>query len=384
MFAELIRIHSINYTMNAGIAQVTKYYTPHRGGMESHIQGISEELAKKGLRVEIYTSNIPPGEGNEEVGGVSVYRSSSWFTLSNGPFTPGLLIQLLLGDYDLVHVHLPDPFNSLYAYLASCSKNKPLVVTYHADIIKKRWFEKILYLLYKPILHLTLGRAEKIITTSETYIEGSSLLERFRDKIDVVPNFVDHHRFNPEVDGSGIREKHNIGNKKMVLFVGRMVEYKGIGYLIEAFRDVRDAVLVVVGDGPLREELVKQASDVKNIIFVHDVPGKELPEYYAACDLFVLSSITRQEAFGITLLEAMASGKPCITTNISGMPYVVGDCGIKITPKNTTALTYAITELLRNDADLKERGGCGRRRVNEQFTKEKVTERTFNIYGDIL
>jgi len=370
--------------MGAGIAQVTKYYAPHRGGMESHIQGISEELVKQGLRVRVYTSNVPPGREKEVVNDVEVWRSSSWFTLSNDPFTPGILFRLLRGDYDLIHVHLPDPFNSLYAYLASCSKNKPLVVTYHADIIKKRWFEKILYPLYKPILHLTLGRAKKIITTSEAYIEGSPVLERFRDKIDVVPNFVDHHRFNPKVDGSRIREKHGLEDKKMVLFVGRLVPYKGIKYLIEAFRDVQDAVLVVVGDGPLRERLAEQASGVGDLVFVHDVPGKELPQYYAACDLFVLPSVTRQEAFGITLLEAMASGKPCITTKISGMPYVVGDCGVKVKPGNPEALREAIQELLMNKEERKEKGVCGRKRVIEEFTKQKVSEKIRGIYEGIL
>ncbi len=370
--------------MGAGIAQVTKYYAPHRGGMESHIQGISEELVKQGLRVRVYTSNLPPGREKEVVNDVEVWRSSSWFTLSNDPFTPRILSKLLRGDYDLIHVHLPDPFNGVCAYLASRSKNKPLVVTYHADIIKNRWFERILYLIYKPILHLTLQHAGKIITTSETYINGSSTLESFRDKIEVVPNFVDHHRFNPKVDGSRIRMKHGLQDKKMVLFVGRLVAYKGIEHLIEAFRNVQDAVLVVVGDGPLRDRLVEQASGAGDIIFVHNVPGKELPEYYAACDLFVLPSVTRQEAFGITLLEAMSTGKACITTNISGMPYVVGDCGVKVEPGNPEALREAIQGLLVNREEREEKGVCGRKRVMEEFTKQKVAEKICGIYEGLL
>jgi len=370
--------------MNEVIAQLTKYYPPHLGGMESHIQGISEELAKEGLQVKVYTSNIPLGEKKELVGGVEVYRSGSWFTLSNDPFTPGLLFQLLGGEYDLIHVHLPDPFNGLFAYIASCSKNKPLVVTYHADIIKNKWFEKILYQLYKPIQHLILRRASRIIATSETYIDGSPVLKRFVDEIDVVPNFVDHQRFNPKTDSSKIREKHNLGNKKTVLFLGRLVPYKGIKYLIEAFQGIQDAILLIVGDGPLREELCEQASGVKNIVFVHDVPGKELPQYYAACDLFILPSVTRQEAFGITLIEAMASGKPCITTNISGMPYVVGDCGVKVEPANPKSLSEAIQKLLINKKNREEKGLCGRKRVMEEFTKSGVADGVFNIYCEIL
>ena len=136
-------------------------------------------------------------------------------------------------------------------------------------------------------------------------------------------------------------------NKKTILFVGRLVPYKGVKHLIEAVKKIKDTTLLIVGDGPLKAELQKQARD-SNIIFISNVSEKMLPQYYAACDLFILPSVTRQEAFGITLLEAMASAKPTITSNISGMPWVIGDCGLKIEPENPSALAKAIQSLLQD------------------------------------
>ena len=369
------------------IAQITKYFYPHRGGIESHVLGISKEFVEKGLNVKVFTSNIPKGKRREEINGIKVFRSPVFFTFSNGPFSPGILMDLLNNDYDLIHLHLPDPFFSIFAYIASLIKRKPLVVTYHADIIKDRWYEKLLKIIYYPILYLILRHSKRIIATSPNYVKESSVLKHFIDKIEIAPNFVDEKRFNPDVSGENIRRRYKLENKKVVLFLGRFVPYKGIEYLIDAFIRVKDnienSVLLLVGDGVLRKKLMNLAKDEENIIFIKPKEN-EIPEYYAACDLFVLPSITRQEAFGITLLEAMATGKVCITTNISGMPYVVNNCGIKISPKDVDALKYAIIELLGNDAYRKRMGKCGRKRVEEYFTRKRVADIIFNIYKNIV
>ncbi len=373
--------------MKLSIAYVTKYYQPHSGGIESHVQGIAEELVKKGLEVKVYTSNIPEGRKTEEINGVIIQRATAYYTLSNDPLAPGILQNLLRDEYDLIHVHMPDPFNSVIAYMASLINGVPLAVTYHADILKNKWYERLLGLLYYPIQYLILRHSRKIIATTPNYVEGSSVLRNFVEKIEIAPNFVDEEKFNPKNKGAKIRKKHKLKNKKVALFLGRLVPYKGVEYLIDSFKKVnkemKDSVLLIVGDGILREGLKKQARGVKEIKFIK-AREKEIPEYYAACDLFVLPSVTRQEAFGIALLEAMASGKPCITTNISGMPYVVGDCGITVTPQNTETLRYSIMELLSNDIDSRMRGECGRKRVMEYFTKKKVAERILNIYRIIL
>jgi len=368
------------------IAQVTKYFHPHRGGIESHVLGISEGFARKGNEVLVYTSKTPEAGDGDEIDGIKVLRSRIWFTLFNGPFAPGILRDLLRGEYDLIHVHLPDPFNSVFALIASKVRKKPLYVTYHADIIKDRWYHRPFKLAYRVVLYAVLASAERIMPTTPNYVVGSQIPDRFKKKIEVVHNFVDLGRFSPMLYGRRVKNMHGLaGNKKIVLFLGRLVPYKGVEYLIKAFKkveeEVEDSALIIAGRGPLKQELEGLAADLKlkGILFV-DISDDDIPEYYAACDVFILPSITRQEAFGIALLEAMACGKPTVTTNISGMPYVVGDAGLTVRPGDPDDLSAAIIKLLRDEKLRKDLGMKARKRVEEEFNQDLVPEKILNIY----
>jgi len=367
------------------VAQVTKYFYPHKGGIESNALGISEGLVDLGHEVLVLTSNIPKGEELEELSGICVLRSNCFFTAFNDPFTPGLFKNLLKEDYDIIHVHLPDPFNSVYALLASAIRKKPLFVTYHADIIKNRWYHFPFKLAYSVFSYMVLKSAVKIIATTPDYVKESQIPKKFRDKIMIVPNFVDSGKYIPELSGYRIRKEHSLENKKVILFLGRLVPYKGAEYLIASYKKVKekvkDAVLVIAGSGPLEQELKKQAADLKleDVVFT---PAEEddIPEYYAACDIFVLPSVTRQEAFGIVLLEAMSSGKPVVSTNISGMPYVVGNAGIVVPPRDPEALADAIIRIL-TEKDLRVKmGRRARERVEKEFNKEAAAEKTLKLY----
>ena len=367
------------------IAHVTKYFHPHRGGIESHVLGISEEFVARGNDVLVFTSNKPESQRREDVEGITVLRSRVFFTLFNGPFAPGIFADLMKEDYDLIHLHLPDPFNSVFALAASKIRGKPLFVTYHADIIKDRWYHIPFKFAYWFFMYAVLSSAVRIFLTTPNYVAGSQIPNKHRRKVEIVHNFVDAERFNPELSGARIRKEYSLENKKMILFLGRLVPYKGVEYLIKAYAkvkvSVKDAVLVIAGSGPLEDELKKMACDLKaeDALFVK-AADDEIPEYYAACDVFVLPSVTRQEAFGIALLEAMASGKPTITTNISGMPYVVGDAGITVSPRDADALSSAIIAILSDQNLAKELGKKGRERVEKEFRKEIVAEKILKAY----
>lgn len=367
------------------VAQVTKYFYPHTGGIESNVLGISEGLVDLGSEVLVLTSNIPRGEELEELSGITVLRSVCLFTAFNDPFTPGIFKNLMNEDYDIIHVHLPDPFNSIYALLASSIRKKPLYVTYHADIIKNRWYHLPFKAVYGIFSYLVLKKAVKIIATTPDYVKDSQIPKGLRNKVVIVPNFVDSGKYIPELSGHRIRKEHCLENKKVILFLGRLVPYKGVEYLLQAYKKVKekaeDAVLVIAGEGPLEKELKKQAADLKlaDVRFTA-ARDDDIPEYYAACDLFVLPSVTRQEAFGIVLLEAMSSGKPVVSTNISGMPYVVGDAGIVVPPKDPDALANAIIKIL-TEQDLRIRmGRRARERVEKEFNKECAAEKTLKVY----
>ncbi|MBN2251490.1 MAG: glycosyltransferase [Candidatus Altiarchaeota archaeon] len=368
------------------IAQVTKYFFPHRGGIETHVLGICKEFLEKGHEVDVYTSNKPKSREREDICGIKVFRSRVFFTLFNAPFSPGIFINLMRWKYDIIHVHLPDPFNSVFALLAAKARSKPLFVTYHADIIKDNWYHTPFRLIYGLFLDGVLSAAVKIAATTPNYVNKSQISARYRKKVEIVPNFVDAARFNQSVDGSVLRERHGLGDRKVILFLGRLVPYKGVEYLIKAFAKVKerrdDAVLVIAGSGPLEKELkdLAEESGIKDVLFVK-ASDEDIPGYYAACDVFVLPSVTRQEAFGIALLEAMASGKPAVTTNISGMPYVIGDAGITVKPRDVDGLSHALVEILADEQLAKNLGEKGRARVVKEFSQKKVAEKILELYG---
>jgi len=366
------------------IAQVTKYFYPHPGGIESNVLGISKGVVDKGDNVLVFTSNEPRTKKYEVFEGIEIFRSMNLLTIFNAPLSPGIFLNLMRKDYDLIHVHFPDPFNSVFAWLASRIKGRPLIITYHSDIIKDRIYHRIFRILFWFLEKIILSDAVRIIATTQAYADGSKVLKRFKSKVVVIPNFVDANEFNPGVDSSRVREKYGLVKERVILFFGRLVPYKGVDYLIEAFKGIKkESMLVIAGRGPLKEKLMKLAKGKYNIRFI-EPEDDEIPSLYSCCDVFVLPSVTRQEAFGITLLEAMSSAKAVITTNISGMPSVVGDCGILVEPRNPKDLRGAIQKLLSDKNLRKNLGEGARKRVEKEFTLEVVVGKTLELYREIF
>jgi rhamnosyl/mannosyltransferase len=361
------------------VIHATKYYLPHQGGIESNIRDIAAGLIRRGAEVSVACANVPKTKRKEVADGVRVLRSRSLFTFSKDPFAPGIFLSLLREDYDVMHFHHPDPFNSIFAWLAAKMRRKPYVVTYHADIIREG-FIGALAKAYQPFLDMLLGDAKKVFVTTSAYAKDSKTLNRggIKEKIAVVHNFVDLQKFKPGDRDAALKELglSELEKKKIILFLGRLVPYKGLEYLIEAFAEVKkkipDAYLLIVGDGPLKEEIMEKAKNTGDA----RVLGRQEDnsQYYAACDVFALPSVTRQEAFGISLLEAMASGKACVTTDISGMPEVVGHTGVLAPPKDAKALASALAEVLEDSQRRKALGELARQRAETEFDGEKIVD----------
>ncbi len=377
------------------ILNITKYFYPKYGGIETRNFEVSRYLAKNDFEIYVSTSKHEKNLKNFEIyKGINIRRHKILFKAFNDVFYPGIIKDIFRLNYDLVHVDLPDPVNSIFAFLASVIKNKLLIITYHADIEKEeleKFPASLILKFYNIILKFILQRAKKIFVTSRDYAKSSEILRNFKfedesegGKLILSPNFIDENELNIENFDvtEKIRKNSGLENKKVLLFVGRLVKYKGVEYLLKSFKEAgknfNDVVLLIIGDGPLRNQLenIVKKENIKNVRF----PGKvkELKYYYALCDIFVLPSITRQEAFGVVLIEAMYFGKPCITTNIeSGMKYVVdyGKAGILVKEKNVEELKNAIIELLKNENLRKEIGKNARKRVMENFTDEVVLEK---------
>jgi rhamnosyl/mannosyltransferase len=234
-----------------------------------------------------------------------------------------------------------------------------------------------------------LKKAQRIIVTSPHYLASSVLLKKFQEKCVVIPLGIDLRKFDKkgcEKEIAAIRSQYG---GRIVLFVGRLTHYKGVRYLLEAMKEVSGRLLII-GTGELERQLrnqVKRNNLRTKVHFLGELGEEEVVPFFHACDLLVLPSITRNEAFGLVQLEAMACGKPVISTHLeTGVQYVnqTGVTGFIVPPRDSEALAGAINRLLE-DEKLRTRMGIeGRRRVEREFTKERMAWGTLKLYEEVL
>jgi rhamnosyl/mannosyltransferase len=363
---------------------IGKFYPPeYVGGLESVVVALNAELLRRGCRVTYVVAAVRGRGGVSDVDGVRVVRAPSLGTLFSQPVAPGLVAAARREPGDVVHLHHPNPLGDLAALAVG---GRPLVVTQHSDVVRQR----ALWPLYGPAVRRALARARCIVVASEPYRAVSRELERFQDKVRVIPYGIDGARFDPRPgiaaraaelraswDGSG-------GGRPVVLALGRLVGYKGFDVLLEAARGL-DAAVVLAGGGPLERELKAAAGG--NVVVAGRVADEDLPAYYAACDVFCLPSVTIAEAFGIVLLEAMASGKPLVTTALRTGVTVVnrdGETGLVVPPRDAEALREALRTVLEDDARRARMGRAARRVFEREYTSRVMAERYLTVYREAL
>ena len=175
----------------------------------------------------------------------------------------------------------------------------------------------------------------------------------------------------------------------MVLFVGRLVPYKGVDVLLRALVGV-PATTVIVGGGPSSDALRAQAAALGHgdrVVFIDELDDADVTALYHACDMFVLPSVASNEAFGVVQLEAMICGKPVISTDLpTGVPWVNrhGETGLVVPPRDAEALRAAIMRLLGEPALRLKLGEQGRRRALADFTIEGMVSRTTAVYRELV
>ena len=162
------------------VLQVGKFYPPHMGGIETHLQALCGEL-KQSMDVQVLVANDHRDSADELVNGVSVSRLTTHFTLASTPWCPGMVGRIRRSEADIVHIHLPNPM-AVLAYLASGHRGR-LVVTYHSDTVR----QKILGPMFEPFLHQLLRRSSAVIATSPDYRRTSLVLSRYLDRCEVIP-----------------------------------------------------------------------------------------------------------------------------------------------------------------------------------------------------
>ncbi len=372
------------------IAQLSPYFYPHLGGVESHVLELSKHLIDLGHEVFVVTTKLEDTKTEETVEGVPVKRVEPITIFLSTPIVPGVRDVLSKEDYDVLHSHSPPPLMSFFGVRNAKKKDVPFILTYHCDLEIPHPVGPLIVNLYQRTFGTyTVSKADKIITTTTSY--GATSKAVWHREADIIPNAVDEKRFHPSNDGSQIRKKLGLEDEKLITYVGRIVYHKGLEYFVRAAKYLKEenVKFLLVGTGDFRSELediIKNEKLEDKVMFAGRVPNEELPNYYAATDIFVLPSVSRLEAFGIVALEAMASCVPVIVSDIPGVRDVIveGKHGLLTEPMNSEDLAGKIRTLIENPDMAERMGKNGRDRVEEKFTWSKVAKELEEVYGSIV
>lgn len=361
------------------ILHISKYYFPFRGGTEQIAQDCVAALKEK-YEQKVICFNHERGTCKETIDGIEITRVGCFAKVASQSlsFSYGRVLKKMIKDFkpDIIIFHYPNPFASHYM-LRYLEKDTKLIIYWHLDITKQVFLRKFFRQQNRHLIH----RADKLIATSPNYIDGSFWLRQVREKCVVIPNCINTDRFIETEESKKLAIKIREDNKDKIicLAVGRHTEYKGYSYLIRASRYLDDRFRIfITGKGELTEQLKKEAEGDDKIIFLGLVTDDELKAYMSSMDIFCFPSITKNEAFGLALAEAMYFEKPAVTFNIpgSGVNYVNlnGVTGIEVPNRNVEAYASAMKELANNDVYRKALGHAAKKRVEKNFLPRKFSE----------
>jgi glycosyltransferase involved in cell wall biosynthesis len=368
------------------VLHIGKFYPPAPGGMEKVVQLLCEsERAHAGLDSRVLVANTAPRTVDETVHGVPVRRVAALGAIGSVGVCPTFPLAVARVPRDLTVIHEPNPVALVADWLTR--QRGPLVVWFHSEVLRPRWKYR---LIYRPFLRRVLARAARVIVSSPNLADHAAELQPFRDKCVVVPFGIDRGRLEATPTIAARAEALRAADAPPhLLFVGRLVPYKGVDVLLRAMTQVT-ATAWIIGDGPLRQWLEAEAARLgvgDRLRFLGPLPDAEVVAHLHACDVFVLPSVTHAETFGMVQLEAMACGRPVVSTRVrSGVPWVNrdGETGLVVEPGDAEALAGALNRLL-HDAPLRFRmGEAGRARVARDFTLDAMASRTSAVYRAVL
>lgn len=367
-------------------------FPPYRGGMGNVCYHLADQLSRLGYEVTVFTPRYHWDEADLE-SFFNIHKLTPQFQFGNSAIVLQAFWRLL--KFQIVHFHYPFMGAALAVMLAKLVRGKKmkLIVHYHMDLVGQGW-KSWVYKIYNAIfLKSMLARADQVIATSEDYLRKSLIYPHYLknlDKFTIVPNGVDINYFQPAPKNQGLVDQYGLAGKKTILFVGALDAqhyFKGVNYLIKAVELLKrtDVKLVIVGDGDLRpiyEDMAESYGLAERVIFTGYLPDAQLVDHYNLCDIFVLPSIDKSEAFGMVLIEAMACAKPVLASSLPGVREVVEAKvnGRIFKPKDVNSLSLQLTFMLNDTALCREYGFNGRAKVEQQYSWDKITQNLLKIY----
>ncbi len=358
------------------------------------------KLKRSGIDASVFTPSYK-GLGNQIINGVHIYRFRYFFKryenltheetavdrIKRGPFYLVLTVfYLIFGTmsiirlvknkrFDIIHVHWPFP-HIIFGIFAKNTGHARLYSTFYG--VEIRWLKKKFPFLIKPF-SIIINKSDKITAISTHTAE--ELKDIVAQKIEIIP-------FSAAFEG----KKRTVTDAKEIIFVGRLVERKGVKYLVEAMSGLRDEIphrLIIIGDGPEREALEKLTRDLNledRITFTGRISDGDLYRYYERCSFLVLPAVYDKkgdiEGLGVVLIEAMSYLKPVIASDAGGITDVVenGVNGLLVPPGDTQALARAIKTLATDDVLRKKMGLQAKEVIDEKFNWNKIVSRLIALY----
>lgn len=394
----MVKISSVS-TNSLGVAplsteplKILHTYKIYKPEMEGGVPEVISTLVNSGqskLMSSVLASRHFGRGGNYIMDDVPVTATSTFGTLASTPVSPGFPFRLhqMAKDFDVVVNHAPFPLADM-AIASGFPKHVGLIIYWHAEIIGRPFLKRVV----RPFINTALHRADRIIISHESLLEHSSELRTHQNRVQVVPfgtqlgsdggSSLDHDQ---RARIAAIQTKH----PRLVVFIGRLVTYKGIDVLIEAIGKI-DADLVIIGQGPLNDSLIERSRRLglsNRIFFLGNIPREDVTLYLRAAKVLALPSISAAEAFGIVQIEAMAAGCPVVNTRLAtAVPHIArnGLEAITVRPQDPDELANALRTIL-DDPSLRARLSISaRERAIAQYSAELFRARMEAIYHDVV
>lgn len=367
------------------VLQLGKFY-PIKGGVERVMEIFTEGLAERGYASDMLCASHDGALEDIIISEESrIMRTPTLIKVAATMISPMMIWRLrqICRDYDIIHIHHPDPMATLALFLSGYKGR--VVLHWHSDILK----QKTLLRFFAPLQHWLIKRADLILGTSPIYVEQSPFLQGVQTKTSYLPIGIDPTPWLAD-EVKELRQRYT--GKKIVYNMGRLVPYKGYHHLIEAMALLpEDYVLLIGGDGPLRAELealVRALKLEQRVEILGYVPSGMKAAYFGACDVFCLSSTIKTEAYAIVQVEAMSLGRPVVATLIpeSGVSWVNAHevSGLNVPTHDSTALAEAIRTICEDPETWRRYSRGARQRYYEVFTKVEMINQLIEIYYGLM
>lgn len=353
------------------------------GGIEQVINQIARGAAKLGVKTDVLSLTPDRAAHTVEIDGYLAHRARLDLQIDSTGYSTSAFWRFsqLAKKVDVIHYHFPWPFMDVVHFATRVKK--PTVVTYHSDIIRQKHLLK----LYRPLMRKFLASVDRIVATSPNYLATSDVLEKFSNKVSVIPIGIDKATYPQPMQDRLQFWREKLG-PKFFLFVGLIRYYKGLHILLEAAQGI-DYPIVIVGAGPIEQELKAQAAQLglRNIHFLGHLPDEDKVALLTLCYGVVFPSHLRSEAFGVSLLEGAMYGKPMISSEIgTGTTFIniADETGLVVPPSDPVALRQAMRYLWEHPEEAADMGKRAEERYWKHFTAEQMVKSYVDLYGELV